>query len=212
MCVEIEAKLKVDSLNEIEHRLNELHADFLTEKLQIDTYFDDVNSNLRQTDRCLRLRREITPKNESFFLTYKGAREKPPEVALNSRKGWTSPKSGFAVQFKRRQEIEIEIKDHDSTVKLLVALGFRKVLVFDKKRRTWQLGDCNVALDQLPLIGNFVEIEGPDNEKIADVQKTIGLTNLLHIVESYATLIEQKLREIGEVKREILLSNSSKRK
>jgi len=120
MCTEIEAKLKVDSLEEIEHKLAELGADFLAEQLQADYFFDDVNATLTKSDRCLRLRKQMIGKNESFFLTYKGAKEKS--------------------NLKKRQEIEFEIKDADSVRKLLSGLGYEEVLVVEKKRRLWQLG------------------------------------------------------------------------
>jgi len=45
------------------------------------------------------------------------------------------------------------------------------------------------------LIGDFVEIEGPDEAKIATVQKSLGLTDLSHIAKSYAALMAQKLKE-----------------
>lgn len=172
MCTEIEAKLKVDSLQEIERKLAELGAEFLAEQLQTDYHFDDANSELTKTDRCLRLRRQMVGSSERFFLTYKGAKEES--------------------NFKKRQEIEIEIKDADSVQKLLSALGYEKVLVVEKRRRLWRLGDCEVALDRLPLLGNFVEIEGPDDEKIADAQRSLGLADLPHIAESYASLVAKK--------------------
>jgi hypothetical protein len=43
-----------------------------------------------------------------------------------------------------------------------------------------------------------VEIEGPDEGKIADVQKQIGLSGLPHIPKSYAALVKAKLREFGK--------------
>jgi len=165
MCTEIEAKLKVDSLGEIERKLPELGAEFMAEQLQTDYHFDDANTTLTKSDRCLRLRKQMVGKNESLFLTYKGAKEKS--------------------NLKRRQ-------DADSVRKLLSALGYEQVLAIEKKRRLWQLGDCEVALDQLPLLGDFVEIEGPDEEKIATVQKILGLTDLPHIIESYASLVAKK--------------------
>jgi len=174
MNIEIEAKLKVDSLQEIVERLDGLGAEFLAEQLQKDYYFDDGDRALTKTDRCLRLRREVVGDSNKFFLTYKGAREKD--------------------QFKKRQEIDIEIKDPDSTEKMLIALGYNRVLVVEKKRGTWRYRDCLVALDEVPLLGEFVEIEGPDDEKISDVQKGLALANLQHIPESYAGLMEQKLR------------------
>jgi len=172
MCTEIEAKLKVDSLPEIEHKLAELGAEFLAEQLQTDYHFDDANTTLTKTDRCLRLRKQMVGKNESFFLTYKGAKEKS--------------------NLKKRQEIEFEIKDADSVRKLLSALGYEQNLVVEKKRRLWKLGNCEVALDRLPLLGDFVEIEGPDEEKIATAQEKLGLSDLSHITESYASLVAKK--------------------
>jgi len=185
MYTEIEAKLKLDSLEEVKSKLAELSAEFLAEQLQKDYYFDDANSELTKTDKCLRLRRQLTGDNVKVSLTYKGAKEKG--------------------RFKRRQEIEIEVADLDSAAKLLSALGYEKVLVIEKKRRTWQLDECSVALDELPLLGDFVEIEGPDEGKIADVQRNLGLANLPHIGESYALLVTEKLRELGVEQKEALL-------
>lgn len=185
MYTEIEAKLKVESLEEIKHKLTELGAEFLQEQLQTDYHFDDANMTLQRTDRCLRLRQQLVGKNERFYLTYKGAKEKS--------------------SFKKRQEIEIEISDSDSVQKLFSALGYQKVLVIEKKRLTWRLNDCEVALDQLPLIGNFVEIEGPDEGRIADVQSSLGLSDLPHIKQSYQALITARLRELGKEQREVFL-------
>jgi len=180
MHIEVEAKLKVDSLEQVAAKLTELGAEFRQEQLQIDNYFDDANRVLTKTDRCLRLRRLLAGKSERFFLTYKGAKEKN--------------------EFKKRQEIEIEVEDGNSAEKLLLLLGYNKALVFEKKRRIWRFGECEVALDELPLLGSFVEIEGPDSEKIADVQRNLGLSDLLPILESYASLMEEKLRQLGKTK------------
>ncbi len=65
MCTEIEAKLKVDSLSEIEDKLGELGAKFLGEQLQCDYLFDDANATLIKTDKCLRLRRQTVEESES---------------------------------------------------------------------------------------------------------------------------------------------------
>ena len=174
MHIEIEAKIKVNSLQEVAARLSELGAEFLSEHIQKDQYFDDAGQTLTKTDRGLRLRRQRIGNEEKIFLTYKGAREKD--------------------QFKKRQEIEMEITDGDSIENLLLAIGYEKAIVFEKKRRVYRLGGCEVALDELPLLGSFVEIEGTDDKKIADVQKNLGLSNLPSIKESYAGLMAAKLK------------------
>ena len=173
MCVEIEAKLKVGSLQEIAEKLTALGAEFLQEQTQTDYYFDDKSATLTKTDKCLRLRRQLTGQDERTFLTYKGAKEKD--------------------DFKKRQEIEIEVLDADSAEKLLSEIGYDRALVVEKKRRVWRFSQCSVALDELPSLGNFVEIEGPDSQRITDVQRKLGLTNLPHIPRSYAFLIAEKL-------------------
>ncbi|MHC4498825.1 MAG: class IV adenylate cyclase [Planctomycetota bacterium] len=175
MCVEIEAKLKVESHQRLVKKLAELGAEFLAEQAQTDYYFDDANRTLTASDECLRVRRLLMGQTEKVLLTYKGPKEKH--------------------ELKRRQEIEVEVQGRDSMEKLLSALGYEEVLAFEKKRRLWRIGDCEVALDELPLLGSFVEIEGPDANKITDVQERLGLEHLLHIPDSYASLVAEKLRQ-----------------
>jgi adenylate cyclase class 2 len=177
MHTEIEAKLKVDSLQEVGRKLAEVDAEFLEEQLQTDTYFDDADGALKSGDRALRVRRQKTAQKEKVFLTYKGPKQKD--------------------DFKKRQEIEIEVGDADSTEKLLSALGYEKALVFEKKRRIWRLEDCDVSLDELPLLGSFVEI--------ASAQKNLGLSDLPHIVDSYACLMQQKLCQLGREEKQVFL-------
>jgi adenylate cyclase class 2 len=183
MCAEIEAKLKLDSPEEIKRRLADAGAEFWQEQMQTDNYFDDANATFKKSDRCLRLRRLLVDKSETFLLTYKGAREKN--------------------EFKKRQEIEIDVGDGNSAEKLLSALGYKKSLVFEKKRRLYRLDQCKIALDELPLLGYFLEIEGPDAGKIADVQRNLGLSDLPPILESYASLMAEKLRQLGKKENEV---------
>lgn len=188
MCSEIEAKLTVDSLKPIELRLADLRADFVEQQLQTDSYFDEASDTLTKTDRCLRLRRVLVDRTEKHVLTYKGAKEKD--------------------DFKKRQQIELEIKDAHSFEKLLLAIGYEKKLVFEKRRRLWRLSTCLIALDELPLLGCFVEIEGPDDKAIATVQTDLGLADSPHIVESYAALIQARLSKLGRANREVYFESA----
>jgi adenylate cyclase class 2 len=172
MCTEIEAKLKVDSLMEVEKKLTELGAEFLAEQEQTDYFFDDANGTLIASDRALRLRLQAATGSKRFFLTYKGAKEKD--------------------NFKKRQELEIEILEADRMEELLSALGYEKVLTVEKKRRVWKYGECSVVLDRLPLLGDFIEIEGPDDATISGVQQSLGMAHLPHIAKSYAQLTQEE--------------------
>jgi len=172
MSFEIEAKLKVDSLEQVRDKLKELGAEFVAEHEQKDYHFDNNTGTLTLNDSCLRLRRQTIGDTQEFYLTYKGAKEES--------------------DFKKRVEIETEIADADSIEKILAALGYEKVFTIEKIRRLWKFSDCEIALDELPSMGYFVEIEGPDDEKICDVQKRLGLAHLKHIPKSYAQLLKEE--------------------
>jgi adenylate cyclase class 2 len=184
MHIEIEAKLKVDSLPEIARKLKAAGAEFLHQLLQTDMYFDDRKAGLRKSDSALRLRRQFIGRKEQVVITFKGPRQKG--------------------RFKQRREIQFEVADADSAEMLLVSLGYKKSLVFQKKRCLWWLNGCEVALDTLPLLGSFVEIEGPNEKKIAAVQKKLRLADLPHISESYAVLMQRRLHLRGKAGKEIL--------
>jgi len=169
MKTEIEAKLKVDSLESVERQLQTLGAQFVEQQHQIDYYFDDEKSSFAKNDKCLRLRLQSIENEKSAFLTYKGPKQKD--------------------DFKKRLEIEIQVSDVESAENLLSILGYKNKLVIEKERKIWQLCSCFVALDNLPSLGCFVEIEGPDSLKIAEVQKKLGLENIRHIPDSYAELM-----------------------
>jgi len=187
MAVEIEAKLKVDSLAKIEKKLKKLGAAFLKEIIQRDYYLDDAKMSLTRTDRCLRLREEFADKSSKAILEYKGER-----------------KHG---KFKKRLEVQTVVLDAQSVREMFAAIGYSEILIYEKKRRLWAYGGCEICLDELPFLGNFIEIEGDSEKRIAKVQKEFGLSALPHIKESYATLMEKKLRLLGSEKKEVFLKD-----
>ena len=173
MYTEIEAKLKVDSLLEIEKRLERLNAEFVEEQYQSDTHFDDTDGTLLNADSCLRLRCQKANDTTKYFITFKGAKEQS--------------------DYKKRVEIETAVTDGESMEKLLIALGYKKKMLIEKTRRLYKYGGCEVALDYLKLLGEFVEIEGPGEKEINEVQKSLGLENVSHVPKSYAALIAEKM-------------------
>jgi adenylate cyclase, class 2 len=183
--VEIEAKLKVTSLAEVERRLSECGASFGGHHVQVDCYFDTGDRRLTRTDCCLRLRTERTDDRERVILTYKGPKQ--------------------ADDFKKREEVNLTMTDAEAAERLLRGLGFQRALVFDKRRSTWDLNGCEVALDELPLVGSFVEIEGSDSVSIARVREMLGLTAAPQVAESYACLIDRALNQGVATAREVFL-------
>ena len=187
MNIEIETKVKVESLGEIAVRLSDVGGQLECELSQVDTYFDDAAETLFASDCGLRLRRQIIGDSESIILTYKGPRQE--------------------ARFKSRQEIEIDVSDFEVAAELLAALGYEKALVLEKRRQVWRLADCAVCLDELPLLGSFVEIEAPGEQQITDILEKMELAHLGHINESYAQLMRAKLAELGSGKMEAFFND-----
>jgi adenylate cyclase class 2 len=185
MYVEIEAKLKVKSLESVEQALAERGVSMSSETVQTDAYFDTADRTLTRTDQCIRLRTQSEANGERIILTYKGAKQ--------------------VHDFKKREEVNIELQDAAAMERLLESLGYHKVLAFNKIRRTWRIDDCEVALDELPLIGAFVEIEGPDSAHITDVQRELRLGDTPNTTESYACLIQAELSRRGAAQHEVYL-------
>jgi adenylate cyclase class 2 len=183
MALEIELKLKVESLEPIREKLKQLGAEFDGDYIQTDAYYDDCEDSLINSDRCLRIRKHKNHLGEAIELTYKGARE-------NHR-------------FKSRREIGLKVEKAEELAELFQELGYKERLAFDKKRSLWEFGGCKVALDELPLLGKFVEIEGPNDNIIEQSQKKLGLGNLKHTSQSYAHLMEEAIAKTGSNKRKI---------
>ena len=173
MNVEIEAKLKVGSHKSVEQNLPKLGARFLATLRQTDYYFDDSKSTFTRQDKCLRIRKQTHRNKNKYFLAYKGPKQKS--------------------NFKKRQELEIEVKDFIKTKTILEVLGYRQAIVVEKTRRLWKINSCHVALDKVKRLGNYVEIEGPDNKKIEILKNLLGLEKIIHIKQSYADLLLRKL-------------------
>ncbi|MBN2136957.1 MAG: class IV adenylate cyclase [Sedimentisphaerales bacterium] len=177
MCIEIEAKLKIESPQQTEARLVEIGAEFKAEQSQIDHHFDNDAFSISSSDSALRLRLQHVGDELTCFLTYKGPKQKS--------------------RLKRRPEMETEIKDPDAVEKILLALGYKKKLTVEKTRRLWLLDRCEVAVDNLPMLGDFVEIEGPTEDEIKKVQERLGLSDSPHIPKGYASMVARKLGKLG---------------
>ena len=77
---------------------------------------------------------------------------------------------------KQQREDETVIEDPEAMAAILEALGFTAALVYEKRRQTWQLGQAEIVIDELPF-GLFMEIEGPANA-IRSVERKLGMKDL----------------------------------
>ncbi len=183
MPVEIEAKMKVDDHAPIRERLHESGAERLGEYLETNTFFDTEDQSLFAADHGLRLRqnRDLATNREEFILTFKGPRQHG--------------------ELKSREEIELTVGSGRDAAELLRSLGFSPVLSFEKKRQSWMLDGCRVELDDLPLLGTYVEIEGKQEDVILKVREKLALSNRPIIKTSYVALLMEQLQSRGASQR-----------
>jgi len=92
-------------------------------------------------------------------------------------------------EFKVRREIEVQVSDFTATARIMAALGFTTIRIYEKWRETFILGDSHLCLDTLPY-GNFLEIEGRA-ESIRDLSKKLGFAWEQRSVLNYHELFEQ---------------------
>ena len=175
---EIEAKFYVWDFEKIESRIRKLGALLIQPRvLETNIRFDLPDRGLSSSGRVLRLRQDTEAR-----LTYKD--------------------SGRNVQgVISRTEIEFTVDDFDKAKLFLEALGYEKLLVYEKYRTTYELhqtseilrnleGLVHVMLDKMPY-GNFVEIEGENAESIHAIASQLNLDINASIPASYSALFER---------------------
>lgn len=180
---EIEAKFYVQDLNEIKTRLEKLGARPVQERvLETNIRFDLPDASLRAEGRVLRLRRDTDSR-----LTYKSASKNEQGVLS-------------------REEIEFVVEDFENAKRFLEALGYQKLVYYEKYRTTYELNHTHVMLDELPY-GNFVEIEGETIESIRAVADQMNLIWETAIGTSYHALFERAHRALNLSFQDISFTN-----
>jgi adenylate cyclase, class 2 len=180
---ETEAKFYVRDLSRIKARLEELSAHLVQERvLEINIRFDLPGASLRAEGRVLRLRRDTDVR-----FTYKSASENNQGVLS-------------------REEIEFTVEDFEKGKRFLEALGYRKLVYYEKYRTTYDLNQTLVMLDELPY-GNFVEIEGETIESIRAVADQLKLNWETAIATSYHALFERAHRALNLSFQDISFAN-----
>lgn len=181
MNVEIEAKFKLSDPQQMRQRLLAAGAAPLHSVLEHNTYFDTPRQSLRTSDQGLRIRVMESPDGRrKVVMTYKGARQ--------------------ASHMKVRQEEETVIESADSAHAILTGLGYVPHLSFQKRRESFALAGARVEIDELPVLGFFLEIEAPDEATIETVRAMLGLENEPILESPYTALISRYLSGQTEVK------------
>lgn len=179
MGLEIEAKLGVDSHGPLRRTLADLAAQFVGRVTETNHILDAADGSLRSAGSALRVRtsQPADAGPATTTLTFKG------------------PVQGGGL--KRREEIEVSVEDPEAMLNLLQALSFVEVMAYRKRRESYRLANCRIELDEVPMLGCFVEIEGPGEEAIRQVQQQMGLADVQHIPQSYIALLRTHCARTG---------------
>lgn len=178
MPLEREAKMQVADHDPVRARLSQVGAQQTSSIRQIDSYFDTEDRSLLAAGQGLRIRRVqslLRRESSPSRVTFKGGRQQGV--------------------LRTREEFELSVSDAESMEMILVRLGFVRVLRFEKRRHTWQLDGCEVALDELPRLGKFVEIEGPGELEVMAVRQKLGLEEAPLLTSSYVAMLSHRLHD-----------------
>lgn len=163
--------------------LQDLEAHLIQPRiLETNIRFDLPDGGLRSEGRVLRLRQDMEAK-----FTYKDVGKSNQGIV-------------------NRTEIEFVVEDFEKAKLFLEALGYQKLLQYDKYRTTYELEKCHIMLDELPY-GNFVEIEGADIATIHLAANRLNLDMQAAISESYSSLFEKVRRILGLTFADLTFSN-----
>jgi len=171
MPTELESKIRVDDHGPAREKLRAAGARYVGRVLETNRILDRDDGQLLMAGVGLRIRgiEVLDGDGPRDTLTYKGAK--------------------IPGKFKQREELETEVEDAGALADIFAALGFTDRMVFEKRRESWKLGGCSVELDEVPRLGLFVEVEGPDEGAIDNVLAAIGLIGESSIQESYVALL-----------------------
>lgn len=164
--LETEVKFLVADESALRARLEAAGAEQVRPRVyERNVRFDDEVGGLLEKGQLLRLRQD-----DAARLTFKA-------LAKLDRQS----------EAKVREELEITVGNFDTTAAILERLGFRAQQVYEKYRETFELGEVEVVLDELPF-GRFVELEGSE-EDIREAARQLNLPWEQRILDNYLLLM-----------------------
>ena len=163
---ETEVKFYIRDLKKIETHLLDWKARLIQSRVyEINYRYDLPDGSLKANGVVLRLRNDV-----KACLTFKG-----PSTLVDG--------------IFSRQELEFTVSDFGTAKNFLEALGYIQILIYEKYRVIYELADCLIMLDELP-IGDFVEIEGSDSSGIRKLTEQIGLDFESAVGAGYAKIFD----------------------
>ena len=179
---ETEVKLYVSDLDGLAARLVAAGAALHSPRTyEHNVRYDMPGGELSRQYTVLRLRQDARVR-----LTYKG----PAQVT-----------DGVMSRF----EAEVTVSDFATMDGILRALGYVPFVVYEKYRTTYQWGEAEIVLDELPF-GTFCEIEGP-LPAIRAALTALGLEDCPRIPTSYLGVFAALKGRLGLAFRDLTFAN-----
>jgi adenylate cyclase class IV len=195
--VEIELKFRLADPEPMRALLRAAGAEYGGRFHESDRLYDTADRRLLSGDCGLRVRTRRSTGDPASVpvhtLTFKGPRgaavperdnPNPGRKSGAARRGALAPASGPKV----REEVETAVAAAAALDAILRSLGYQAVVAYEKRREVWQWRGCVVTIDELPRLGWWLEIEGPDVERVEHARAALGLAAASPVRETYVEL------------------------
>jgi adenylate cyclase, class 2 len=149
---EIEVKILDIDVEDIRNKLLTLGAEKIFDGEVHAFAFDLPNNNFHENGSFVRVRK-VGDKAE---LCFKGKKEDS--------------------QFKSQEEIEVNVSEFMTTVKILENIGLKKFHDGKKHRESYKIENTRFEIDNWEKVDPFLEIEAPTEEIVKEYVEKLGFT------------------------------------
>lgn len=162
---EIEVKFLLADYSALMQKISDLQLPCSQERIhEFNLRYDSPDGRLVAQRQVLRLRKDTQAR-----LTFKGPGIMEEDVLT-------------------RKEIEVVVSDFDATNRLLQALGYQVIMMYEKFRANYQMDNLVLSVDETPL-GLFIELEGESPAQVRKAADALGLDWDARINLSYSALL-----------------------
>jgi len=176
---EIEVKFLLKDLTALIQKIDQLNLSCTQKRVhEFNLRYDLPDGRLVTKKQVLRLRQDT-----QALLTFKGPGVLDEGVLL-------------------RKEIEVSVSDFDTARRLLEALGYQVIMMYEKYRANYLMDGVVLSVDETPF-GLFIELEGESPAQVKSAASLLGLDWRQRINLSYSALLDQYNKNTGNVFRDL---------
>ncbi len=176
---EIEVKFLLKDLTALIQKIDQLDLSCTQKRVhEFNLRYDLPDGRLVTKKQVLRLRQDT-----QALLTFKGPGVLDEGVLL-------------------RKEIEVSVSDFDTARRLLEALGYQVIMMYEKYRANYLMDGVILSVDETPF-GLFIELEGESPAQVKSAASLLGLDWRQRINLSYSALLDQYNKNTGNVFRDL---------